>query len=351
LNVDRDDIQGILLHGYRSLPFACYQLLGFGAGEPQRVLARLVNDISSCAEPRAAHRLQFALTASGLGALGLSPHVLAQFSREFRQGMAHPERSAALGDVADEAPETWELGGPTTPALDALCMTFAKTREELAELVERYARLFERFGVSVQSFEAEPLAFPRSGSESVQRARKGPRKERVPLGEFVLGERDAVAERQRGPFVPVKYGTRPMPEWSRRQRALDFGRNGSYLVLRKLSLASALEPPASAQLAAVDARLALGTESSLAHRLLRRSRRLAGGLWFMALNASIRRQFEFVQHSQRNEPGPNGERDPFLGRAPGPAADDEPRQFRLRGGAYFFLPGIRAVNYLAEPGG
>src|SRR4051794_40814873 len=88
LNVDRDDIQGIVLHGYRSLPFARYHLLSFGAGDPRQVLARLVSDISSCSEPRAEHRVQLALTASGLTALGLSSQVLARFSREFRQGMA-----------------------------------------------------------------------------------------------------------------------------------------------------------------------------------------------------------------------------------------------------------------------
>jgi len=103
LNVDRDDIQGIVMHGYRSLPFARYYLLGFAGGDPRPALARLVNDVSSCSEPRAEHRLQLALSASGLSALGLSSQVLAQFPREFRQGMAHPERSAALGDTIADA--------------------------------------------------------------------------------------------------------------------------------------------------------------------------------------------------------------------------------------------------------
>ncbi|MES1178931.1 MAG: hypothetical protein ABUL62_31725 [Myxococcales bacterium] len=333
--MDLDDIQGIVLHGYRSLPFASYHLLGFGAGQPRQLLARLVSEISSCAEPRAEHRLQLALTASGLRALGLPLDALAQFSREFRQGMAHPERAAALGDSADEAPEAWELGGPKTEALDGLCMTFASTREGLALLGESQARLCERFGVSLRTYEAEPLAAPRPASSSASVARKTPRKERVPLGELVLGERDVLGERQRGPFVPVKYGTRPMPDWVRRERALDFGQNGSYLVLRKLSRVAAAEPGTETQRAAVHDSQALGSEDSRPHHLWRRSRALADGLWFMALNANIRRQFEYVQQGRCHEPG---------------WAADESRQLRLRGGAYFFLPGIRALNYLAEPG-
>ena len=327
--MDRDDIQGIVLHGYRSLPFARYHLLSFGTGQPRQVLARLVTDTSSGDEARATSRHQLALSAPGLAALGLSQAALAQFSREFRQGMAHPERSAALGDVAQEAPENWEFGGPQTPALDALCMTFAGSHEQRDELSGARERLFERFGVSFRSYDALALE---AGSDAWElgRARRFRRRTQPPLGEFVLGERDAVGERTRGPFVPVKYGTRPLPDWSRSERALNFGQNGSYLVIRKLIPAATLDAEAHAQVVTAYAQRALGSEQDFTHRLLGRSRRLEDGLWFMALNASIRRQFEFLQPSVRSDPAPG---------------------FRVRGGAYFFLPSIRALNYLAEPGG
>lgn len=337
------------MHGYRSLPFARYHLLGFAGGDPRPALARLVNDVSSCSEPRAEHRLQLALSASGLSALGLSSQVLGQFPREFRQGMAHPERSAALGDFAEEAPERWEFGGPSTFTVDALCLTYGKTRAQLEQSGATLVRCFERFGLSVQTYDSTPLAVPRALSEPEWPSRRTPRKERVPPGEFVLGERDSVGERQRGPFGPMKWGTRPLPAWSLADRAVNFGKNGSYLVVRKLARVAACDPVNDAQRAAAHARQALGPERSLAHRLLRRSRGLPDGLWFMALNASIRRQFEFVQQSYCNEPGPDGRRDPLIGRAPAPSS--AVARFRVRGGAYFFLPSIRALNYLAEPGG
>ena len=80
------------------------------------------------------------------------------------------------------------------------------------------------------------------------------------------------------------------------------------------------------------------------------------------------RQFEFVQHSWVGDPSFNGlldAVDPLVGpRGPDgttfvEAADPVrrrrrglPRFVQVRGGAYFFLPGIRALRYLAgDPSG
>lgn len=122
-----------------------------------------------------------------------------------------------------------------------------------------------------------------------------------------------------------------------------------------------------------------GTAASLRvnarHRLLRRgrayrTRRADGGpdeqgLHFMCLNTNLARQYEFVQHTWVNDPSFNGlvgVEDPLVGpRRDGPSDFVEPAtpvrirhiglpQFvRVRGGAYFFLPGIRALRYLCSP--
>jgi deferrochelatase/peroxidase EfeB len=126
------------------------------------------------------------------------------------------------------------------------------------------------------------------------------------------------------------------------------------------------------------------------HRLLRRGREYGPGLTpaearapappddperglrFIALNANILRQFEFLQNAWMRNPkfdGLSGESDPLLGnRAPivgDPASDGFtipraggvrrrltglPQFVTVRGGAYFFLPGLRALRYLAEVG-
>ncbi len=116
-------------------------------------------------------------------------------------------------------------------------------------------------------------------------------------------------------------------------------------------------------------------DSANRHRLLRRGRsyghRLKNrleddgvdrGLHFICLNADLERQFEFVQQTWVNNPvfaGLYHETDPLIGdqrqcsgaftiqadplrlRVPG-----LPQFVQVRGGGYFFLPGIRALRFL-----
>lgn len=111
------------------------------------------------------------------------------------------------------------------------------------------------------------------------------------------------------------------------------------------------------------------------HRLLRRGRAYGPtpegktGLCFIALNSSLSRQFEFVQSAwiaSAHFNGLSGESDPLLGtrqpdsaglptdafsmpRAGGPdqRIAGLPRFVTVRGGAYFFMPGLRALRYIA----
>jgi len=93
------------------------------------------------------------------------------------------------------------------------------------------------------------------------------------------------------------------------------------------------------------------------------------GLHFICLNANILRQFEFLQNAwimSTKFSGLTGESDPLLGnRQPRPGCpvtsdfiiqkdggvrrrvSDLPQFVTVRGGAYFFLPGLRALRYLA----
>ena len=123
------------------------------------------------------------------------------------------------------------------------------------------------------------------------------------------------------------------------------------------------------------------------HRLLRRGREYGkklspdqrlqpqptdeapSGLQFVCLNANISRQFEFIQSAwlmSGKFDGLNGESDPLLGNREAvvgcpidkfslQVADGArqqlqglPRFTTVRGGAYFFLPGVRALRYLAR---
>ncbi|MGE5763514.1 MAG: Dyp-type peroxidase [Mycobacterium leprae] len=109
------------------------------------------------------------------------------------------------------------------------------------------------------------------------------------------------------------------------------------------------------------------------HRVVRRSRayRTEGqdggpveqGLHFFCIGANLSRQFEFLQHTWMNNPNFNGlydDADPLVGaRRPRGATFTLPARpvrrrlrplpefVRVRGGGYFFLPGIRALHYLS----
>ncbi len=111
------------------------------------------------------------------------------------------------------------------------------------------------------------------------------------------------------------------------------------------------------------------------HRIIRRGRPyrealsatgndVEQGLLFLAINASLVRQFEFIQQSWLNNPKFNGlydERDPLssaivdgdamMTMQAKPVRErlhGLPRFVTVRGGAYFFLPSIRALKFLAQ---
>jgi Dyp-type peroxidase family len=118
-----------------------------------------------------------------------------------------------------------------------------------------------------------------------------------------------------------------------------------------------------------------GPEQSLQsvnrHRLLRRGRAYGDpsgpgerGIHFICLNANIARQFEFVQHTWLNNPkfaGLYDDTDPLVATHQGDVGRTLTVQARplrqrvtglpafvtVRGGAYFFLPGVRALRFLA----
>ena len=89
------------------------------------------------------------------------------------------------------------------------------------------------------------------------------------------------------------------------------------------------------------------------------------GLHFLCLNADLGRQFEFVQHTWLDNPafaGLQDSPDPLAGHHPPggrgvfpiPADPvrhwllDLPHAVRVRGGGYFFLPGVRALHHIAS---
>jgi len=141
--------------------------------------------------------------------------------------------------------------------------------------------------------------------------------------------------------------------------------------------------PVGAHIRRANPRDALGPDPQTAlksanrHRLLRRGRSYGNrlddpfvedgkerGLHFICLNGDLERQFEFVQQTWINNTafaGLHGESDPLVGNHDHTGGrftvQDDPLRSRVhnlrsfvtvKGGAYFFLPGLKALRYLAS---
>jgi deferrochelatase/peroxidase EfeB len=461
------DIQGLVFSGYARERYARYWFVRFGSAGAAawlgRVLARVTT--SERRERTVERRCNVAFSASGLRALGLSEAVLATFPSAFVRGIAAPERSRLLGDEGDSAPALWEFGGTEAGRVDALVLAYASSEAALDEESDALEDGFERFGFEAHVEDAylapdfrDHLGFvdartnPRV-SGSPRRRHKNRFDPSVAAGEFVLGYRNADGHFAASPRAPFRPSSRHLPPPVDARRALDLGRNGTFVVVRKLAQdvpgfwrfaereGSALWPaapddpaehfaeqlvgrgidgrslvnapgrepgpprdwraenrfgyrelgslpaacPVGAHVRRANPRDGLDDEpaESLAtvrkHRLIRRGR-LYGprfdraapdarerGLLFMALCADLERQFEFVHEAWLNNPkfgGLTHERDPLVGawassqdvRGDTFSLQGTPfrrqvaleRFVRVRGGAYLFMPGLRALSYLAE---
>ncbi len=444
------DIQALVLRAHAELHWASYLFFRVAdAAGARAALHRLLDDhaittASAVIRPRHQRprvRLQLALSHAGLGRLGLDAASRQSFAPEFQSGMAEPARARRLGDRGASAPEGWELGG-VTHRLDVLVCLYAATSHERDEEAERF---IARLGPSL-ALELRQDTTPRRNDKEHFGFRDGI-SQPVLRGDPV---RDHVAEVDRiadGEFVfgyANEYGKLPCAP--RTSGGVDLGRNGTYLVFRKLeqdvaafwryfhdeaggvraeaerlaakcmgrwpsgaplSLSPERDDP---HLGADDAHNnhfmfldddALGTRCPIAahirranprdakgdnkddsllmvrrRRIIRRGRPygpptaderpLDGdgqrrGLYFVALNTNLGRQFEFVQQTWLNNPkfaGLANDRDPVV------AQDEErgalslpaspfrrrlaglPSFITVRGGEYFFLPGLKALGQL-----
>jgi Dyp-type peroxidase family len=442
---DLADIQGLVYSAWNDHPYAAYLFarLGEDAARNRGWLADLVPRVTSAARTRRVPhgRVQLALAAGGVAALGAPAEVCSALPQELKDGMA--SRARILGD-AD--PATWELG-----TSDVVVMVFARDASARQAMIDRERDALAAAGGHVV---AEELTWPLDGKEHfgfadglsqpfVPGAHERPRPGQDPVaaGEILLG-------------YPNGYGKLPQgPRWGDD----DLGRNGTYLVFRKLrqdvarfwswlharaeelaggdrdavlhltdllaaklvgrwrsgapivlapdhdvpELARAehrnafgyleLDPdgvrcPIASHIRRANPRDARGgtpDDSELVvsrHRIVRRGRSFGSplhlvdaragrddgvprGLYFICLQASIARGFEFIQQTWLSSPGFHGlfgEPDAITGNGDGTGhitipADplrlrlpNVPNVVRVTGGGYFFLPSLTALSRLCS---
>lgn len=443
MTIDFADIQGLVYAGYSEHPYAAYVFATLTDGCKARAwLARMIPEISSAAQRANApgDRVNLALSAAALAKLGVPTTALAGLAEEATLGMH--DRTRVLGDRASS---TWQLGSDGT--LDVLVMIFTRDEARREALLAEHKTALVEAGAALHADEVtcaltprEHFGFPDGVSQPFMPGRGEPPAGVTPiaLGEILLGYENAY---QRMPASP---------RWD----GFDLGKNGTYLVFRKLEqhvgafwrylvdqarqLAPG-DPVAATELADVlaaklvgrwresgtslvlaperddpahaenntfgylaedpdgarcpigshvrranprDARGGSATESLVVanrHRILRRGRSYgppltwtdaithgddgkARGLYFISLQASIARGFEFIQQTWLSNPGFAGlfcEPDPLVGNGDGTAEvtiPSRPLRLRLRdipsvvtvhGGGYFLLPSLTALSRIA----
>jgi deferrochelatase/peroxidase EfeB len=488
--VDDDDIQGVLRFGYGKLTEACFLLLRIkdaAAARAWLASAKIADAVERTQAPETA--MQIAFTSPGLRALGVAEDIVQGFSPEFIAGMsADPSRARRLGDLGPNAPAAWAWGGSPQRLPHVMVMLYAMPHrlqpweETVRPALAAGFEQIDRLGTSDMDG-IEPFGFADGVSQPTldwKRWREARDEERLEytnlscLGEFLLGYPNEYGEYTDRPLLDAARDPAAMLARAEEDRdKADFGRNGSYLVVRTLrqdvggfwrfldrqaggdearrvQLAQAMVgrkmdgtplvdfadkridgddelgntftyqkdpkgvqcpfgahirrsnprnadlPPGGAGFASWALRTLGFDADALAddlvastrfHRLLRRGREygramsveqaLGGveegegtGLHFMCLGANIARQFEFVQGAWLagiRFDGARNESDPLIGNhlpradgtqadafsMPQPAGPDAritglPQFVTVRGGAYFFLPGLRALRYLSR---
>jgi Dyp-type peroxidase family len=191
--------------------------------------------------------LHVALTAPGLRALGVPDSVIAEFSHEFRAGMAQESRSRQLGDVEANAPENWTWGGPAREP--HLVVMFFGEPDPYEAFVEKskgpsWNQAFETLHtLETSNFGGvEPFGFTDGISQPAidwTQQRQTPCTQMdysniVALGEFVLGYRNEYGKYTDRPLLDPGAATSALPEAEDAPGKKDLGRNGTYLVMRQL---------------------------------------------------------------------------------------------------------------------
>ena len=252
-----DDIQGIILDDYFMQRFSYFlPLRVVDAVRARRWLAEEVHKLTSAqvarSEPgREGGFMNVAFSHDGLLALGILRELADAFPIVFVQGSDTPNRARVLGDLGANHRSNWHWGSRDNPVHLVLLAYFTARPE--ADFAERFLDGAAQRGLELVTPLRRGPSDPRPPVNPLQEQLLADNKEHfgfrdsisqpllagldrgapentIPPGEILLGHRNALTNRD-----DTEKGVAPnMSHVPRAPDGSEFGRNGSYLVLRQL---------------------------------------------------------------------------------------------------------------------
>ena len=256
VKLQTDDIQGMILTGYSHLLFSKYLFLEITKAEKAKAWLKTIAPKITSANwntgpngkvEKPPFAINIAFTYAGLRELGLSPDSLKTFPTEFREGMGDQQRALQLGDWNGSEPDIWEFGSPAK-AIHILLILQTPDIKTLETLCQEYrTQIDASHGVKLVHTEdgyipddgKEHFGFRDSIAQPEIEGSPKPTKslDLVKPGEFILGYKNEDGNYPPTPTVHTNadpnHTLQPVVS-SSKSGLKDLGRNGSYLVFRKM---------------------------------------------------------------------------------------------------------------------
>ncbi|MEP7252738.1 MAG: hypothetical protein ABI683_10170 [Ginsengibacter sp.] len=244
--LELSEIQGFLVRDYKEMPYSKYFLLQVTDANKAKAFIKAVSEkITTVTGEIKDNYLNIGFTSIGLAALGLTQNNIRSFTREFREGMVTPHRQRLLGDYDSSNPENWNWGGPNNEAIHIILMIFDSGEEKINTHTLQLGEEFQQYGLK-EVFLLDGETFPEDREhfgfrDSISQPAiigsgiVGIRNDNIKPGEFVLGYKNEYDVYPDSPLLKESQGNMNILSNDPDGRgSKDFGRNGTYFVLRQL---------------------------------------------------------------------------------------------------------------------